>query len=199
MRRAPLYFVIDNHARRSFTRADINTVITVAGAPGTVSENHVTRFVAFKQPFEDVVFSENLLEIQQATTDLRDERFRVFPVGAGDLLREGGEVAQKLARQTNFGTVEARIDQVGRYVGDKWGGKYLRSPDIFFTILEKGKGKLVHLGSIAEINEGHPTGANTYFFVSPEVADEFQIEQRYLHQHYENTRKSIFQLNNDHK
>ena len=28
---------------------------------------------------------------------------------------------------------------MGNYVGDKWGGKYLRAPNIFFTILDKGK------------------------------------------------------------
>ena len=32
------YFIFDNHARRSFVRADINTVITVTGAPRTVKE-----------------------------------------------------------------------------------------------------------------------------------------------------------------
>jgi len=33
----------------------------------------------------------------------------------------------------------------GKYSGGKWGGKYLRAPDIFFTILEKGKGRLMRL------------------------------------------------------
>jgi hypothetical protein len=33
----------------------------------------------------------------------------------------------------------------GKYCGGKGGGKYLRAPDIFFTILEKGKGRLVRL------------------------------------------------------
>ena len=37
------------------------------------------------------------------------------------------------------------------YAGDKWGGKYLRAPDIYWTILEKGKDKLVRLGDIAEV------------------------------------------------
>ena len=30
-------------------------------------------------------------------------------------------------------------DKSGKYVGNKWGGKYLRTPDIFFTILEKAE------------------------------------------------------------
>ncbi|MEW6416635.1 MAG: DNA methyltransferase [Nitrospirota bacterium] len=45
----------------------------------------------------------------------------------------------------------------------KWGGKYLRAPDIFFTILEKGKGKLVRLGDIAEVRRGITSGANEFF------------------------------------
>jgi hypothetical protein len=54
-----------------------------------------------------------------------------------------------------------------RYIGNKWGGKYLRAPDIFFTILEKGKGKLVRLGDIAEVRFGIKTGANEFFYLEP--------------------------------
>lgn len=153
---------MDNHARRSFARADINTVITLVSAPRKVSEGHTVRFVAFKQPFEDVVFSENLLEIENATGTLRDNRFRVFPITVGELLLEGSEVGRESSRphgEMNFAQQQ--------YVGDKWGGKYLRAPDIFFTILEKGKGKLVRLGEIAEVRRGFTTGANDFFYLEP--------------------------------
>jgi hypothetical protein len=56
---------------------------------------------------------------------------------------------------------------VGKYTGDKWGGKYLRAPDIYWTILEKGKGKLVRLGDIAEVRFGIKTGANDFFYLEP--------------------------------
>lgn len=98
LRKAPLHLVIDNHARRSFARADINTVITVASAPKSVKGDHIIRFVAFKRPFEDVVLSENLLAIEEATAILRNERFRVFPITAGELLREGSEVDKNLSK-----------------------------------------------------------------------------------------------------
>jgi hypothetical protein len=55
----------------------------------------------------------------------------------------------------------------GKYEGNKWGGKYLRAPDIFFTILEKGKGKLVRLGDIAEVRRGFTTGCNEFFYLTP--------------------------------
>ena len=42
------------------------------------------------------------------------------------------------------------------------GGKYLRAPDIFFTILDKGKGKFVKLGDIANVKRGFTTGCNEF-------------------------------------
>ncbi|OGW55329.1 MAG: hypothetical protein A2Y81_07450, partial [Nitrospirae bacterium RBG_13_43_8] len=43
----------------------------------------------------------------------------------------------------------------GKYEGNKWGGKYLRAPDIFYTILEKGKDKLIsiqpHIGKVITV------------------------------------------------
>ncbi len=167
LRRAMLHLVIDNHARRSFARADINTVITVASLPEKAKGDHKVRFVAFKQPFEDVILSDNLLSIENATTTLRDERFRVFPITVGELLREGSETSKDLPRLNDFGITEINSSQLGKYVGDKWGGKYLRAPDIFFTILEKGKDKLVRLGDIAEVRRGFTTGANDFFYLEP--------------------------------
>ena len=41
-----------------------------------------------------------------------------------------------------------------KYTGDKWGGKYLRAPDIYWTILKKGRDKLVRLGDVAEVRDG---------------------------------------------
>ncbi len=127
LRQAPLHLVIDNHARRSFARADVNTIITVAAAPQRVPADHVVRFVAFKQPFEEVVLSEHLLEITSATELRKTDAFRVFPITAGELLAEGSDDSSDNSSNN------------GEYVGNKWGGKYLRAPDIFFTILEKGK------------------------------------------------------------
>ena len=147
LRNMHLRLVIDNHARRSFARADINTVITVISQTKSISPDHIVRFVAFKKPFEEAVLSDNLLAIEQATEILKTKDFRVYPVTADELLAEGSKD--------------------GKYGGEKWGGKYLRAPDIFFTILEKGKGKLVRLGDIAKVRRGFTTGANDFFYLEP--------------------------------
>jgi hypothetical protein len=66
-----------------------------------------------------------------------------------------------------YGKIHGPLIKTARYIGNKWGGKYLRAPDIFFTILEKGKGKLVRLGDIAEVRFGIKTGANKFFYLEP--------------------------------
>ncbi|MFA0742013.1 MAG: hypothetical protein DFNUSKGM_002133, partial [Candidatus Fervidibacter sacchari] len=74
---------------------------------------------------------------------------------------------QRIVVKTRAELWQEGADESGRYVGNKWGGKYLRAPDIFFTILEKGKGKLVPLGKIAEVRRGFTTGANEFFYLEP--------------------------------
>jgi len=56
-------------------------------------------------------------------------------------------------------------DDKGKYVGGKWGGLYLRAPDIYFRILEKVGDKLVRLGDVADVRRGFTTGANDFFYL----------------------------------
>lgn len=157
LKNVPIHFIVDNHARRSFANADINTIISVLGAPAPNRQAEpvetLTKFIAFKKPFEESILTENLLEIEKAQSVLKQDAFRVYPITQKELLEEGSEKENEL--------------DTGTYVGDKWGGKYLRAPDIFFTILEKGKGKFVKLKDIADVKRGITTGANDFFYLTP--------------------------------
>ena len=147
LRKAPLYLVMDNRARRSFSHVDINTVITVSGAPlhqGEIPGEHIVRFVAFKKPFEETVFPENMLIIATATETLKTDFFRIFPVSVDELLQAGME-------PTEMGLY--------KYSGDKWGGKYLRAPDILYKILTEKREMLRPLRYFAQI-EGYIHGNN---------------------------------------
>ncbi len=46
---------------------------------------------------------------------------------------------QRVIEKTRAELWQEGLDEEGRYTGNKWGGKYLRAPDIYFTILEKGQ------------------------------------------------------------
>lgn len=171
LRFGELKMVIDNQCKRSFSHADVNTVIVLAGPPKrrhSLTEQEMrqrpVRFVTFRVPFEEalspVVFLEieddSLYESMAHFRVLRRPEFRAVKMSQWTLYEEGLEEDEE--RQTT----EARP-----YGGNKWGGKYLRAPDIFFTILEKGKGKLVRLGDIAEVRRGFTTGANEFFYLEP--------------------------------
>ncbi len=64
--------------------------------------------------------------------------------------------------------------------GDKWGGKYLRAPDIYHHILNSYENKLVRLGDVATVRFGIKTGANKFFYLTPERIAEFGIEAEFL-------------------
>ena len=76
-------------------------------------------------------------------------------------------------------SLRAEATSGNKFVGDKWGGKYLRAPDIYHRILDKYGNKLVPLGDIATVRFGIKTGANDFFYLSPVRIAEFEIEPEY--------------------
>lgn len=186
----PIISIYDN-PKRSFAHADINTIISLFGAPKIdlhsdnalnkkenvdwPSLNHSAKFIMFKKPFEQVINSENLIKIDNITTSkgceliqliknvIKTNDYRVFPVIQEDLLRDGWKYPKSIKNKENFTS--------GNYIGNKWGSKYLRAPDIFYTILEKGKDKLITLDTISEIRRGFTTGINDFFYLPSKFFD----------------------------
>lgn len=185
LRGAVLHHVFDNHARRSFANADINTVITVIGAPGFAKAArkgapHSARFVAFKRPFEEVILAEHLVALETQQSIELNDAYRIYPITVTDLLAEGSATEGEGIRATT------------KYVGDKWGGKYLRAPDIFFMLIVRGSQHLTTPGNHLEGERYLNTGGADGFFVISKfmrdgetyqvVQDTFtgHIEHRYL-------------------
>ncbi|GBC92676.1 Modification methylase PaeR7I [bacterium HR15] len=46
---------------------------------------------------------------------------------------------RRVIERTRAELWQSGLNEQGDYEGDKWGGKYLRAPDIYFTILDKGE------------------------------------------------------------
>ena len=171
LKRCPVDLIIDNHAKRSFEVADVNTIISIVHAPQKkVDENHFVKFVAYKRPFEEIMFTEDLLIVENTKKVLANDGFRVYPISVKDLIDFGTEYENENQEKLKS----------GKYIGDKWGGKYLRAPDIFFTILEKGKDKLVKLGDIAKVSFGIKTGVNEFFYLDDEAIKKWGIEKDFL-------------------
>jgi len=147
----PIVAIYDNQVKRSFKNADVNTIIALLKAPFKKEwddnlKDNIVRFVNFKKPFEEVIFSDLFLEIEKTNERKITENFKIYPIKQYELYNEGLEKEEG--------------QMYASYVGNKWGGIYLRAPEIFFKILEKGKDKFIKLSKISNI-EGYIHDNNT--------------------------------------
>ncbi|OQB72604.1 MAG: Modification methylase Eco57IB [Deltaproteobacteria bacterium ADurb.Bin135] len=194
--------IIDNQLKRSFASADVNTIIALFSAPDDRidwASDKTAKFIMFKVPFESVLSAVVFDEIEEIREQKNMPEYKVYPIRQELLLIDGCEVDEEdergawgVGQRVKDGITENIIDVVkdkkssgiliksAKYIGNKWGGKYLRAPDIYWTILEKGKGKLVRLGDIAEVRFGIKTGANEFFYLDEEKIKQWGIEEEFL-------------------
>ncbi len=174
--------IIESKVERWFEEADVNTCIVIMEKCKDQKERNenLVRFVYLFQPLRYFISPlqdmwqkevERLEEINKLINTImahsqfyQNEELRILPKSQAELWEEGSDK-------------EAR-----KYVGAKW-GKYIRAPEIFFKILEKGKGKLVPLKQIAEVRFGIKTGANEFFYLTEEEIKRRGIEREFwMHQ-----------------
>ncbi|MBU2589811.1 MAG: Eco57I restriction-modification methylase domain-containing protein [Nanoarchaeota archaeon] len=182
--------VYDNQAKRSFEHADVNTIIALLGAPVIKEQkslfdygleynnkgkatyygfNQIAKFIMFKKPFEEVVNSTTLIKIDKTEKILKTNEFRVYPINQEDLLEDGWEYPE------NYDNGRFKM---GKYAGNKWGGKYLRAPDLYFKLINTKK--FVTLSKLANVSPGCYTGINDFFYVDEILLKKRKIEKEYL-------------------
>jgi type I restriction-modification system DNA methylase subunit len=156
-----LVAIIESKVERWFEEADVNTCIVILekSADAQARAENIVRFVYLKKPLRHFIpAAQDLWEKQlarlQAIKDLRrtilfhtdiyeNDELRIYPRRQKELWAEGFDEEER------------------KYIGAKW-GKYLRAPEIFFKILEKGKDKLIPLKEVATTRFGIKTGANEF-------------------------------------
>jgi len=180
----PIKAIYDNEAKRSFAHADVNTVIALLGAPETKKAPgrwpalvDTARFVMFKRPFEEVVNTANLLEMERAEKIQKTSLYRIYPIKQEALLEEGWEKVEKADTgsakkgKKAVSLLKGKFES-GKYESNKWGGKYLRAPDIFFTILDKGSNLIERMSSYFVGERYLNTGGADGFFILTNVSKE---------------------------
>lgn len=166
--RAKVKLIIDNQVKRSFKSADVNTIIALLSAPRDSktdlkeSLQHPARFVMFKVPYENGLSPVLWEEAEEASGRSSTPEMRVVVKPQAELLESGLD------------------PEKGAYAGDKWGGKYLRAPDIYWHIMDKCRDKLVRLGDIADVRRGITTGANEFFYLDQAAIDQWGIEDEFI-------------------
>lgn len=180
--------IIESKVERWFEDADINTAITILEKYNDEKErdSNLVKFVYLKKPLKEFIppvedekerwsaveklveFIENCGKEQAKEIDFldkmlwifEDDRLRITMISQADLYAEGYN------------------EETNRFEGSKW-GKYIRAPEIFFKILEKGKDLFIPLRKVAEIRRGFTTGANEFFYMTPEQIEEYKIEREF--------------------
>ena len=170
--------VIESKVERWFEDADINTCIIIMEKCNDAKERNenLVRFVYLSKPLRHFISpARDIWEKQKERLHAIDnliktilfhdefyqtDDFRIFPKKQKELWEEGFN------------------KETGKYEGAKW-GKYLRAPEIFFKILDKGKGKLVPLKDVADVRFGIKTGANKFFYLTEEEIQAKGIEKEF--------------------
>ncbi|MCA1575849.1 MAG: SAM-dependent methyltransferase [Acidobacteria bacterium] len=171
--------IIESKVERWFEQADVNTCIVILERCDDEQERNenLVSFARLKKPLEHFIplaheVSDTQLGRLVAIEDLRqtildhahfyeDDELRVYPKKQGELLREGYNA------------------RTSTYTGSKW-GKYIRAPKVFFSILNKNRDLLVQLQSLARVRFGIKTGANEFFYLTPQEAERLKIEAEFL-------------------
>jgi tRNA1(Val) A37 N6-methylase TrmN6 len=170
--------IIESKVERWFEAADINTCIIILQKCKDTKErdNNLVRFVYLKKPLRNFIPPaqdiwekqvDRLNEIGKLKKTIlahndfyENEELRIYPKSQKELWDEGFDIEEK------------------EYTGAKW-GKYLRAPEIFFKILEKGKDKLVPLKEISSVRRGFTTGANEFFYLTADEIKRWKIEKEF--------------------
>jgi len=174
--------IIESKVERWFEQADVNTCIVILEKCNDKKERdeNLVRFVylfnrldyfipqaqeMWQEQIERLDEIDKLKKTIMAHSELQqNEELRILPKSQAELWEEGFD------------------KESGKYVGAKW-GKYLRAPEIFFKILERGKGKLVPLREVAEVRRGFTTGVNEFFYLTEEEIKRRGIEREFwMHQ-----------------
>ncbi len=181
LRHVHVKYIIGNQRERSFTDADVNTVVTLFSAPDDAESwalSEKTRFVMLKTPFDNALSDNFWDDVRRVEHRDSNSLRRVFTATQAELLKRGSSAAQEIENRQSE-TLRS-LSQNAMYKGDKWGGKYLRAPDVYWRIVERASDKLCRLGDVAKVRRGYTTGANTFFYLDREDVEEWQIEPRFL-------------------
>lgn len=103
------------------------------------------------------------------------------------MLSLGGRQREIVKSRAQLLTAAATVTE---FVGNKWGGEYLRALDIYHHILNKSNDNLVYLGDITTVKFSILTGDNEIFFLAPESIAKQVIEDNFRRPVMTTTRES---------
>lgn len=185
--------ILESKVERWFEDADINTAITILEkcSDEKARDSHLVKFVYLKKRLREllpVAESEeerwdiverfvNFIENCDKSETIRKQMKQLDFLGKTLWMYEDENLRITMISQADL-WAEGWNEEENKYEGSKW-GKYLRAPEIFFKVLEKGKDLFVPLKKVAEVRRGFTTGANEFFYLTQERINELGIEKEF--------------------
>ena len=162
--------IVGSKVERFFEFAEVDTIIIILEKCSNESErlNNVVRFIQLRDKLVNILdkftnttkredldenerwqmndaFWNYINDLDNYMVDM-EHNIRIFPITQQDLWNHGYD------------------KKVSKYVGSRW-DIFLRAPDIYFALLEKGKDLWVPLKEIGTFRRGFTTGANQFFYI----------------------------------
>jgi len=170
--------IIESKVERWFEDADVNTCIVILEKCKNKEErnDNFVRFVYLKKQLS------NFIPKAEKDWDKEVERFNEIDKLVKLILAhhdnyENDEIKINAKKQEDL-WIEGYDEKENNYAGSKW-GKYIRAPEIFFKILEKGKNLFVPLKEVADVKFGIKTGANEFFYLTEEEIKFWKIKKEF--------------------
>jgi len=188
-----LIAVIESKVERWFEDADINTAITILErcSDKKTRDSNLVKFVYLKKKLREITpvgeteeerwrYVEKFVDFIEncdKNEEIRAQMKKIDFLGKTLWIYENEDLRITMISQADL-WAEGWNEEENKYEGSKW-GKYIRAPEIFFKILEKGKDLFVPLGEIAEVRFGIKTGANEFFYLTQDRINELKIEREF--------------------
>ena len=152
--------IIEPAAERWFSQAEVNTCLVILEKSDDQAARafNQVRFVRLRRPLRELFPS--LPDSPSRAVEVESLIMRLLP-----------------GRSRLTGDLPVRvIPQSGLQAERKW-GPYLRAPEVYFQT--RSGPKTVQLGEIASVRRGQTTGANRFFYLSPEQVTQWGIEAEF--------------------
>lgn len=181
--------VIESKVERWFEDADVNTAITVLEkcADESKRNSNFVRFIQLKRPIEEYISAHgdeyNRQDAVEKFTSIIEDCLSIFKFKKIDCLGttlqvyDDDKIRIVLVSQADLWK-QGYDAEKRKYSGAKW-GKYIRAPDIYFKILDKGEKLFVPLNHVASVQRGFTTGSNDFFYLNEEQIQQLGIEKRF--------------------
>ena len=182
LRYGKLKYIFENLIQRTFTEAEINTIITVINKNSYNNQIYgASKFIAFNTKFEDISTAQyneiiNIDEKDQKYKFLQEEislfncnEYKKIKVNHKLLGKFGGIIAQ---------SGKKNVYLLEDYNFSKW-SIFLLADDIFFKILDQ-ENTICQLDKYNDVYLGMTSGYNNFFYLKQDQIEELEIEPEFI-------------------